>query len=168
MATGKNLSKAVLFTGLVAGVLDAVAACTQFYINTGNNPARIFRFIASAALGKETMTKDLYSMAAMGLLFHMMIAIIWAFLFFLFFRQVKSVVQNKFVAGIIYGLFVWAAMNLLVVPLVFGNDLGTNLQSVFSPARMEQSLISAGIIIIAIGLPVSLLADRYYSKKIVS
>ena len=164
MATNK-FYKAVLTTGLIAGALDATAASIQYYINTGKEPARVFRYIASAVLGKETVTKDLYTMAAWGLLFHMIIAMTWTLIFFLFFRQIRSVLKNKFVAGIVYALFVWCIMNFLVVPLAFGMDLGMQATSLFSQARLKNSLIAMGILIIAIGLPISLLADRYYSKK---
>jgi hypothetical protein len=164
MATNK-FYKAVLTTGLIAGALDATAASIQYYINTQKEPARVFRYIASAVLGKETLTKDLYTMAAWGLLFHMIIAMTWTLLFFLFFRQIRSVLKNKFVAGIVYALFVWCIMNFLVVPLAFGTDLGMQATSLFSQARLKNSLIAMGILIVAIGLPISLLADRYYSKK---
>jgi len=163
--TTNKFYKAVLTTGLIAGALDATAASIQFYINTNKEPARVFRYIASAALGKETVTKDLYTMAAWGLLFHMIIAMTWTLIFFLLFRQIRSVLKNKFVAGIVYALFVWCIMNFLVVPLAFGTDLGMQAESLFSNARLKNSLIAMGILIIAIGLPISWLADRYYSKK---
>jgi hypothetical protein len=157
--------KAVLTTGLIAGTLDATAASIQYYINTGNEPVRVFRYVASGALGKEALTKDLYTMAAWGLLFHMLIAMTWTLIFFLFFRQIRSVLKNKFVAGIVYAMFVWCIMNLLVVPLAFHADLGMQAKGLFSQARLKNSLIAMGILIIAIGLPISLLADGYYSKK---
>jgi hypothetical protein len=47
-------------------------------------------------------------------------------------------------------------MNLVVVSLTF--DTGINIQ-------LKNSGIAMGIFIKAIGLPISLLADHYYSKK---
>ena len=151
--------KAVLITGLIAGALDATAATIQYLINTGSNenPAKVFRYIAGAAFGKEyAKTKNLYAMAEWGFLFHMTISVIWTFLFFLFFRHIRAVLKNKYVAGISYGLFVWTVMNLVVVPVAFG--AGINFQ-------LKNALVATGILIVAIGLPVSLLADRFYSKK---
>lgn len=155
--------KAVLITGLIAGSLDAIAACIQYYINTGNNPARVFRYVASAAFGPETKTKELYTMAAWGLLFHYLIAMSFTLFFFLCFRQIRTLLKNKFVAGIVYGIFSWCVMNLLVVPLAFGIDFSVQYDKYLD--NIKSSLIAMGILIIAIGLPVSLLADRYYSKK---
>ena len=157
--------KAVLITGLIAGTLDALAASIQYYINIGNNPARVFRYIASSIFGAQTKTGDLYSWAAAGLFFHYLIATVWALFFFLCYKPIKKLIGNEYVAGVVYGLFVWCIMNLLVVPLAFGMDLGMQAQSLFSQARLKNSLIGMGILIVAIGLPISLLADRYYSKN---
>jgi hypothetical protein len=156
MTPRKNFAKAVLLTGLLAGGLDAIAACIQYMIRTGNNPARVFRYIASAVFGKQTLTESLYGMAAWGLLFHLLIAMMFTLFFFLCYPQIKMLIKNKFVAGVFYGLFVWAVMNLVVVPVAFGT--GINFQ-------LKNALIAMGILIIAIGLPVSLLAEKYYSKK---
>lgn len=164
MASTKFI-KAVLITGLIAGTLDASAACIQYYLNTGNNPARVFRYIASAVFGAQTKTGDLYGWAALGLFFHYLIATIWAFFFFLCYRPIKKLIENKYVTGVAYALFVWSIMNLLVVPLAFGTDLGMQAESLFSQVRINNSLIAMGILIVAIGLPVSLLADRFYSKN---
>jgi hypothetical protein len=163
MATNKFF-KAVLITGLIAGTLDATAASIQFMIKSdGDNPAKVFRYVASAAFGPEAKTKDLYTMAAWGLLFHYLIAMSFTLFFFLCFRQIRMVLKNKFVAGIVYGIFAWCVMNLLVVPLAFGIDFSVQYQKYLD--NIKNSLIAMGILIIAIGLPISLLADRFYSKK---
>ncbi|HKC35804.1 MAG TPA: hypothetical protein VKB95_07065 [Chitinophagaceae bacterium] len=157
--------KAVLTTGLIAGALDATAASIQFYINTNKEPVRVFRYIASAVFGAQTKTGGLYSWGALGLLFHFLIATTWALIFFLCYRQIKKLIGNKYVAGIVYALFVWCIMNFLVVPIAFHTDLGMQATNLFSQARLKNSLIAMGILIIAIGLPISLLANRYYSKN---
>ena len=156
MALQNKLAKHILLTGLLAGALDATAACIQYLIRTGNNPARVFRYIASGVFGKGALTGSLYGMAAWGLLFHMLIAMTFTIFFFLCYPQIKMLIKNKFIAGILYGVFVWSVMNLIVVPVIYG--AGIHLQ-------LKNALIAMGILIIAIGLPVSLMADRYYSKN---
>lgn len=173
MALRKKFAKSVLLTGLIAGTLDASAACIQYYINTHNTVnegvsvmaicAKIFRYVASGAIGPEAKTKDLYTMAAWGLLFHYLIAMSFTLFFFLCFRPIRSLLKNKIVAGILYGVFVWCVMNLLVVPLAFKTDFGVQYQRYLD--NLKNSLIAMGILIVAIGLPISLLADRYYSKN---
>jgi uncharacterized membrane protein YagU involved in acid resistance len=156
MILQKKFIKALLLTGLLAGGLDALAACIQYKIRTGNNPARVFRNIASGVFGNNALTQNLYTMAAWGLLFHLLIAMLFTIFFFLCYPQIKLLIKNKFAAGIAYGLFVWTIMNLIVVPLTYGTGINIPLKN---------ALIAMGILIIAIGLPVSLLADHYYSKK---
>jgi hypothetical protein len=160
MTLPKNFAKTVLLTGLLAGTLDATAACIQYYINTGKNPALVFRYVASATFGNKVMTGNLYGWAACGLLFHFLIAISFTLFFFLMYPQIKKWIPNKFVAGILYGLFVWVIMNMLVVPISFGKPI-FDIQSVI----FKKAAVAAAILIVAIGLPVSLIANRYYSKK---
>jgi hypothetical protein len=151
----KGFSVAVLTSALLAGSLDAVAASVQYIIKTGNNPAKVFRYIASAVLGKVALNQDLYAMAAWGLLFHMLIAFTFTLFFSLFYRQIKMLIKNKYIAGILYAICVWAVMNLLVVPSAFGKSISV---------KFPDALIAVGILVIAIGLPISLMVDRYYSK----
>ena len=163
MSIGK-FTKAVLIAGLIAGTLDAVAASVQFMIKSdGDNPLKVWRYVASVAFGAEARTRDLYTMAAWGLLFHYLIAMFFTLLFFLCYRPIKMLLVNKFVAGVVYGIFVWCMMNLLVLPLINGKNLSLHIEKLTT--AYKDSLIGMGILIIAIGLPISLLADRYYSKR---
>lgn len=164
MATNK-FTKAILLTGLIAGTLDAIAASVQYMIKSdGDNPLKVWRYVASVAFGPEARSKDLYTMAAWGLLFHFLIALSFTLFFFLLYRPIRSLLTNKYVAGVVYGIFVWCVMNLLVLPLVNGKDLSLHIEKLTT--AYKDSLIGMGILIIAIGLPISLLADRYYSKKV--
>jgi hypothetical protein len=58
------------------------------------------------------------------------------------------------VTGLIYGVFVWVMMNRVVVPLSL------------IPKRpfhfTKESAIQMGILMLCIGLPVSLMAKKYY------
>ncbi len=155
----KDFTRTVLLTGLLAGGLDATAASIQYNIKTGMNPARVFRYIASGVFGKNALSENLYGMAAWGLFFHLVIAMIFTFLFFLFYPRIIMMLKNKYITGILYAIFVWTVMNLVVVPLTFGTGIAV---------KFPAALIAAGILIIAIGLPISLMANRYYSKKIVA
>lgn len=155
-ADRKDFTNTVVKTALLAGTLDATAASIQYYINTGNNPARVFRYIASAVFGTEQTSQHLYSWAACGLVLHYFIAFLFTLFFFLAFKPITGILTNKFLAGVVYGLFVWCVMNLVVVPLSFGKPVTIN------PSK---AAIAALILIAAIGIPVSLMAYRYYSKQ---
>ncbi|NOT52641.1 MAG: DUF1440 domain-containing protein [Chitinophagaceae bacterium] len=165
MVTSKSFIKTILLTGLIAGTLDAAAASIKYLIDTnGGNPLKVWRYVAGVAFGPETKTKDLYAMAAWGLWFHYIIAMSFTLFFFLCYRPIRTVLTNKFAAGIGYGIFVWCVMSLLVLPIANGENIGARLEKLVT--MYKESLIAIGILIIAIGLPISLLADRYYSKKV--
>ena len=156
MPNKPNLLNAILLTGLIAGTMDATAASIQFYINTGKDPALVFRYIASAVFKDETKTGSLYGWAAVGLLFHYLIAMTWTVVFYLLFKPIRSILTNKYVAGIVYAAFVWCVMNLIVVPVAFNRPIHL---------IAKNALIAYGILVIAIGLPISLMADWYYRRK---
>ena len=148
--------KAVLTTGLLAGTLDAIGASVHFFIKTGRNPIAVFRYIASATFGKKAYTGSYYGMAAWGLFFHFLIAMSFTVLFFLIYPVVIKIVKNKFIVGVLFGLFTWLVMNLVVVPLSLAPK---------SPFNITNALTGAGILILAIGLPVSLMVDKYYNTR---
>jgi hypothetical protein len=143
--------QAVLLTTLLAGSLDALSAIIQFTANGNHQPARIFRYIASGIFGRQALSGGT-PMVVYGVLFHYCFAFIFTLTFFLCYRHIPFLSARPVLAGIGYGLAVWLVMNLLVVPL---SRIGPR------PLRLWPSLIGAGIIVIAIGLPISLLARRW-------
>src|SRR5687768_11976817 len=107
---------AILFTGLLAGLLDGLAAIIQYTLNGGKNPASVFKYIASGIFGREAFSKG-DSMVIWGVLFHLLIALLFTAFYFLIYPRIKWLGENKVLAGILYGIFVWAVMTQLVVPV---------------------------------------------------
>jgi hypothetical protein len=153
--TQKSLLSAILIAGIIAGIADGLAAIINFYISTGRGPAIIFKFIASAVFGTSAFSGG-SAMIVWGVLFHLMIAMIFTALFFLLYPRVSLLRGNKFLVAIGYGLFVWAVMNLLVVPAS---------AAPVQPLQLKNSIIQAIILICCIGLPASLLANKYYRRN---
>jgi len=138
----------VFLTGLVAGTLDAIAAIIWAHKVP---PAAIFQYIASGVFGKAAFVSG-SDMVLFGLTFHYLIAIgftiAWYFAYPLFYK----IFRNKYVIACAYGILTWFVMNLVVVPL-----------SKIGPApfkHLTPILIGMGILIICIGLPVALVADK--------
>ena len=141
----------ILVAWLLAGTLDICSALISVRLHSGKSPIIVFNYIASAVFGKEEAYAGGTPMIIAGLLFHYLVALIFTVIFFLLYPGIYPVLKNKFVAGILYGLFVWCVMNLVVVPL-------TRIPSrhiTFSGA-LENILI----LMLAIGLPVSLISYR--------
>jgi hypothetical protein len=68
----------------------------------------------------------------------------------------KFLSQHPATTGLIFGIFVWFVMNLVILPL-------SNIPPL--PFRLIPAAIGMGILILAIGMPVSFLASRYFSRN---
>lgn len=92
-----------------------------------------------------------------GALFHFIIAYSFTIAFFLIYPHVRLIAKNRFLTGLFYGLIIWAAMNLIVVPQT---KIGAR------PFVLKNALIAAVILIVAIGIPLSYFAyNFYYGRK---
>jgi len=143
--------KHIVYAGLIAGTLDAVAAIIVYQAN----PLRMFQFIASGAFGNEAMEGG-GAMVAAGIIFHYFIATFWALCLFLLYPRMIQRLKNKWITGILYGVIVWSLMNLVVLPL---SQIKT------SPFVFTRALVGITIIIVAVGIPLGLLADRHFRKR---
>jgi hypothetical protein len=139
--------KRILTVAFIAGTLDGAAAViflAKFKF------AATFKYIASAVFGKEAFSGGTEMILA-GILFHYLIAFSFTLFYAFCVTKVKFLSTNKVVSGILYGLFVWAVMNLIVVP-------STRIPQVDFDA--QRALLNAVILVFCIGLPISLLISR--------
>lgn len=144
----------IIITGLVAGTLDILSAMLYYFIRTGKSGLTILNFVASGAFGKDAISGGA-AMAVAGLFFHFFIAFCWTLLFFFIYPQIHSIIKNKIITGFIYGVIVWTVMNLIVMPMSAIPK---------RPFIFWNALISMLIIIMAIGLPISIIISKYYSN----
>lgn len=153
---GSRALRAIILAGFTAGTLDILAACTQYYISTGRTPLMVLNYVASGFFGKEAAYANGPIMPMAGLLFHYLIAFSFTLFFFWLYPKWEALAWNKLVTAFGYGLFVWAVMNLLVVPMSFTPK---------RPFDISRAVIAAAILICMIGLPVTLIISNYYAKK---
>lgn len=161
--TGQNLIKlarmksklhTVFLLGFTVGTLDILAAFLVYsIIMQVADASQILRSIASGIFGKEAYG-DSPMMPMIGLVLHYCIAFAFAVFYFVVYPFVKIWHQNKIVSGLLYGVFVWIVMNWLVLELVFPNRPSPSVQS---------NLIGMAILVVAIGLPISIITERHYS-----
>lgn len=155
MATKSYTSSAfrnILLTGLFAGTLDGIAALV---LNYKIDPALIFRFIASGVFGKAAFAGG-PEMVIAGVIFHYLIALLFTAAFYLVYSFFNGIFKNKYVIAIIYGGTAWLIMNLVVVPL---SKIGMHLPNILN------IVIGVLVLIICLGLPIALRADKFYSRK---
>ena len=146
-----RLLKAIAGAALIVGTLDIMAAAVQTLIN-GRDPIQMLKFIASGIFGTSAfMGGPAY--AIYGLVFHYCIAAIWTTLFFLIYPKFGFLSRHKVLTGVGYGLLVSIAMSRVVLPLSNAPTL---------PFTVKGAIISTAILIVAIGLPLSFLAGKFY------
>ena len=142
--------------GLMVGTFDIVAALLYYYIKTGNREVfNVLKYVASGFFEKAALAGDALMIVA-GLLFHYVIAFAFTAFFFWLFPHIKLLSSNKLLTGIVYGCFVWAVMNLGVVPL---SKIGSR------PFNPLNAFINLLILILCIGIPLSYLANNFYRRK---
>ena len=89
-------------------------------------------------------------------MFHFTVAIGWTGLYFLVAPHLRFLASSRVMAGIVYGVLAWLAMNFVVVPLS---------QVASGPIRLTTATaIMILIRMFVIGVPIAFLAERYYSK----
>lgn len=115
----------------------------------GSTATRLLQFVASGLLGPQAFEGGTAT-AALGLALHFFIAFTLVAVFYAASRSFGFLLRHAVASGIIYGLIVYAVMNLVVLPL--------------SAARPRHSisgdLIQIGIHMFVIGLPTTLLLRR--------
>jgi hypothetical protein len=151
----QDIFRTISLTSLLTSLLNISASIVHFYILNGTGPALMIKEIASGIFGKEAIEGGTL-MLIWGVVFHFMIAFLFTAFLFLIYPKLAAWIKNKFVIAVLYGLFAWAVMNLVVVPLRITHQL---------PSDAEEMGTTAVIVISTIGLPVALIAQRFYARK---
>ncbi len=149
--------KTILLSGFVAGTLDILAAFLVYsFVMKVATPLQILHGIAAGMFGKTVIGNE-NIMALIGLLLHYFIAYTFAILYFFIYPNIKFLHSNKIISGLLYGIFVWAVMNLIVVPL----------SNAYHGHFVLNSFLRAIIILmLCIGLPISLITAKYYKNQV--
>ena len=133
----------LLYTGLLAGVLDGAAATLLFVARGNRRPALLFRFIASAVFGQRAFTAGPFMVAA-GIFFHLVIALAWVGLYAGLRARIPWLAAHPLYGAILLGLLAWLVMNQVVVPLS---------KAAKRPFSWAFAVINMLILIVCIGLP---------------
>jgi hypothetical protein len=151
----RPLFKRLLITGLIAGTLDILSAYVSIFIKSGRISKHMFQYIAGGALGLKTSLDGGIPVILLGIFFHYFIAFSFTLFFFYLYRKNRVFGLNKYLSALLYGFFIWAVMNLIVLPL-------SALPA--SQITFGDALLSGSILAVMIGLPSALSASAYYDK----
>ena len=150
--TTQSPARVILLSGLLVGTLDILTAI----IVSGAGAVRVLQYVSSGVFGREYAFAGGYATAAWGLAFHFVIAFAWTLIFFFLFPKIHVRLKNIFITGIVIGLMIWVAMNLIVVP-------ASNVPR--GPYTWKGFFVNASILIVMIGIPLSWIYSRYYFPK---
>jgi len=148
----KTLRRALL-AGLIAGTLDALAAMIVYALILGRTtPSHLWQGVASVCFGKDAFQGG-PGMVAWGLFFHYWFALCFALGYFIVYPYIRLLWANKWLSALFYGAFAWCFMNLAVLPIFNGR---------VPHFRLVPVLRDMGILIVAIGIPIALIAAAWY------
>jgi hypothetical protein len=141
--------RAIVITGVVVGTMDITSAIIITLLR-GGTITRLMQFIASGLMGKQAFQGG-PPIAALGLALHFVIAFGLVIVFYVASRKLAFLKQHPVPSGIVYGLIVFAVMNLIVLPLSAATPRHT----------LSGDLIQIAIHMFIIGLPTALLIRRF-------
>lgn len=140
----------IIKAGLLVGTLDITAACIQFYLKTGKGPEPVLRYIASGAFGTDAFSGGSITLF-WGLFFHYLIAMSFTFLFFWLVKIFPAMLNMKWITAVVYGIFMWAITQLVVVPL-------SKIPA--RPLTVSGALTAIVILIVCISIPLVWIAGK--------
>jgi hypothetical protein len=171
----QDLFRTISITALLCGTLELVAAIIHNYFTSGygatlklqgreqaisflsyllhGGPENVCRQIASAAFDPSTNDRLLL---AWGIVFHFAISFLFTVFLFLAYPLIYGMVRNRLIITLLYGLFTWAIMNWIVLPLSKYDNLSRSAGTF---------LLEELILTVTIGLPVAWNAAQYYRNK---
>lgn len=148
----------IVWLGLLTGTLDAILSIVLSY---PPNLSQSYRFIASGFFGMSAFTANY--MVFWGVLFHYIIASAFSVFFFLLYPNFKRVIKNKYILALIFGLIIWIVSTFAILPLSNIPDI-KGVQKYPSQLSLIASIISIAGLSLCLGLPISLIANKYYRK----
>jgi uncharacterized membrane protein YagU involved in acid resistance len=152
-----SATKTILLAGFVAGTMDMLGAILVYCVIMKRvSVVQLMHGIAAGVFGKTTVGNST-TMALIGLGFHYVIAFSWAIGYFLVYPYIPFLRRQKIISGLLYGILVWAVMNLIVVPMS---------NAYHGPFSWVSAIRAAAILMVCIGLPISLITSRYYKSKL--
>ena len=149
----------VVAGGLVAGAFDIAYACIFWAIKAGVAPRRILQSVAAGLLGREAAVQGGNATAALGLVLHFFIALTMAAVYFLAARRWSLLWRRAWVLGAIYGLWLYIAMQYIVVPLSRAGGGGSNPDPVWVTLSVLVHVFLVGIPC-AVGARYGILRER--------
>ena len=143
--------RAIGWAGLLAGSLDITAAFVVGGLK-GRSPVSVLQGIAGGLLGTSSFRGGLAT-AALGALFHFLIATTAAAVFYLASRKLKFLVKQAIPSGLLYGVAVYIFMYYFVLPI-------SAYHTKIALPTITRLIRDVAVHMFMVGLPISLVIRR--------
>jgi hypothetical protein len=144
---------------LLTGTLDGILS---FIFSYPVRPDQSYRYIASGLFGVTAFTANY--MVFWGVLFHYLIASVFSIVFFLLYPNFNRVIKNKYILAFVFGLIIWIISTFAILPLSNVPDI-KGVPKYPSQLNIIAAMISFAGLSLCLGLPISLIANKYYRKN---
>lgn len=140
----------VFLGGFAAGLFDILFAWAFWAIKAGTPAMRVFQSVAAGVLGREAFAGG-WPTALLGLMLHFLITTAMALGYSLVARHIPVLVAKPVACGAAYGLFLFAFMRWVVVPL-----------SAAGPPSKDPLWVGAMIVahVALVGIPIAVACAR--------
>ena len=152
ISTNKNPWKTIILLTCIAGILDLTAASIQAWISGQLTPDQLLAYIASGVWGEEAFQGG-YEMLLFGLLIHFTIVFACVFCFFWVYPKWPFLQLSISINAFLIGIIAWTITTQMVIPLSRIPTQEFNLLN---------ALLAIFILIVCIGFPIALGAQRFY------
>ncbi len=149
----------ILLLCLLTGTLDGILS---FILSYPTSPELSYRYIASGLFGTEAFKANY--MVFWGVLFHYLIALAFSAVFFLLYPNFKRAIKNKYILALVFGLIIWIISTFGILPLSNVPDI-KGVPKYPSQLNLVPAIISIAGLSLCLGLPISLIAGKYYRKN---
>ncbi len=99
-----------------------------------------------------------------GVLFHYIIASVFSIVFFLLYPNLKRVINDKYILAFVFGLIIWMISTFAILPLSNVPDI-KGVPKYPWQLNLMAAIISLAGLSLCLGLPIALIADKYYRKN---
>ena len=154
----RSVLRPILVATLVAGTLDILSAFV-FAGMAGASVGQVLRYVASGPFG-DAVREGGTGWAAVGLAVHYAIMACMAAAYMLVAPRIPALLRHPLIAGLLYGLLLWAIMYYLVKALRWPGA-GLPHQAADPVWAIGNQLFSHCILV---GLPIALIAARHFRR----
>lgn len=153
-----NIREAMKVIGsatLIVGGVDCVWPTLKFYLS-GASVTKLWQYVASGVFGQKAFSMGVIGILC-GIIFHFMIMAAFSVLVYVLYKKLPLIRKHAVLSGLVYGGFMWVAMNFLVVPL---SNTGADFPQINPDMMLSSSFVTGVVAHMIFGLLLVLITKR--------